>query len=53
MKDQFILTHYNLNNIKLEILEGSYWMHYKEAKDIALYLPLNHPKRIKLEKEMI
>lgn len=36
----------------LEILEASYWEHYKFAKELALFLPLNHPKRLKVENEM-
>ena len=39
-------------SIKLEILEYSYWEHFKMAKDIALVLPIDHPKRKKLEKEI-
>lgn len=38
--------------MKLEILQYSYWEHFKFAKDLALILPLNHPKRIKVENEM-
>ncbi len=38
--------------IKLEILESSYWEHFKYLKDISLILPLDHPKRILLEKEL-
>jgi len=38
--------------IKLEILEASYWEHYKYAKDLSLYLPLKHPKRLLLEEEI-
>lgn len=36
----------------LEILEASYWEHYKFAKELSLFLPLNHPKRLKVENEM-
>jgi hypothetical protein len=36
----------------MEILQGNYWEHFKFAKDLALILPLNHPKRIALEKEL-
>ncbi len=35
-------------SIELEILEHSYWEHYKRAKDLSLVLPLDHPKRIAL-----
>lgn len=41
-----------MKEIELEILESSYWEHFKVAKDAALYLPLKHPKRAKLEKEL-
>jgi hypothetical protein len=34
----------------LEILEASYWEHYKWAKDLAHYLPVSSPKRLELEK---
>ena len=39
-----------MSNIKVEILEYSYWEHFKALKDIALILPIEHPKRKKLEK---
>jgi hypothetical protein len=35
-----------------EILEASYWEHFKVAKDLSLYLPLNHPKRVRIENEI-
>jgi len=35
--------------IKIEILEYSYWEHFKAMKDISLILPLTHPKRVKIE----
>jgi hypothetical protein len=38
--------------MNLEILEASYWEHFKYAKDMALYLPLKHPKRIQVEEEI-
>jgi hypothetical protein len=40
-----------LNN-ELEILTASYWEHFKYAKELAQYLELNHPKRIKIEAEL-
>ncbi len=40
-----------MDSTNLEILESSYWEHFKIAKDLALYLPLNHPKRVKIDKE--
>lgn len=41
-----------INNISKEILQASYWEHFKVAKDLALYLEPNHPKRLALEKEI-
>jgi hypothetical protein len=38
--------------IKLQILEYSYWEHFKALKDISLILPINHHKRISLELEL-
>ena len=38
-----------MNIIKIEILEYSYWEHFKVLKDVALILPIEHPKRKKLE----
>ena len=37
---------------RLEILNSSYWEHFKYAKELAGYLDLNHPKRVRLEKEL-
>jgi len=41
-----------MNQITLEILEGSYLEHFKMAKDFALILPIDNPKRKKIEKEL-
>ena len=41
-----------MDSIKIEILEYSYWEHFKALKDIALILPIEHPKRKKLENEV-
>jgi hypothetical protein len=38
--------------IKLQILEYSYWEHFKALKDISLILPITHPKRILLDNEV-
>jgi hypothetical protein len=35
-----------------DILLASYWEHFKAAKDLARYLPIDHPKRLALEKEV-
>lgn len=42
----------NNNEIELQILEFSYWEHFRFAKDIALILPIEHPKRKKVEEEL-
>ena len=39
-------------NIKLELVQGSYWEHHKIAKDFSLILPLDNPKRKNIEKSM-
>ena len=36
-------------NIKLEILQYSYWEHFKAAKDLSFILPIEHPKRVELQ----
>lgn len=41
-----------MNKIKLEILEASHIEHFRFAKDLALILPLKHPKRKRIEKEL-
>lgn len=38
-----------MRSIKIEILQYSYWEHFKALKDVALILPIEHPKRKKLE----
>lgn len=42
----------NNNQYEIEILEYSYWEHFKYAKDVALILPIEHPKRKKVEDEL-
>lgn len=37
---------------ELLILEYSYWEHFKAAKDIALILPIDHPRRKEIEKSL-
>lgn len=37
-------------DIELEILQYSYWEHFKAGKDLAFIFPPEHPKRIQLEK---
>lgn len=46
----YFLKHFMMNN--LEILRANYWEHFKAAKDMALYLDISHPKRIRIEKEL-
>lgn len=41
-----------MDGIKIELLNYSYWEHFKMLKDISLVLPMNHPKRIKIEISM-
>lgn len=41
-----------MDNPKLLILEFNYWEHFKAAKDLALIYPLNHPKRLVVEKSL-
>ncbi len=41
-----------MTNNNIEILEYSYWEHFKSAKDLALILPLDHPKRKAIEISM-
>jgi hypothetical protein len=36
----------------IEILKANYWEHYKWAKDLALIYPVDHPKRVALEKTL-
>jgi len=37
--------------IELEILQASQAEHFKYAKELSMYLPVEHPKRIAAEKE--
>jgi hypothetical protein len=37
-------------NMNKEILLASYWEHFKYAKELAMYLSIDNPKRIKIEK---
>ena len=37
------------SEINLEILQCSYWEHFKKAKDLALIYPPGHLKRKELE----
>lgn len=39
-----------MNSIEFEILQLSYWEHFKLAKDLALVYPVEHIKRRTLEK---
>lgn len=38
--------------VELQILEYNYWEHFKAAKDMAMVLPLDDPKRKAVEKEL-
>lgn len=39
-------------NIKLEILLASHLEHFKAAKELALIHPIEHPKRLAVEKAL-
>ena len=39
-------------SIKLEITRANYWQHFKAEKELGDYLPLNHPRRIALRREL-
>jgi len=41
-----------VDEIKLEILEYSYWEHFNSLKSVALILPIEHPRRQRLEAEL-
>ncbi len=41
-----------MKHIRLQILESSHWEHFKALKDISYILPIDHPKRVLLEKEI-
>lgn len=41
-----------MDKIKLEILEYNYWECFKAAKDLALILPVGHPKRKAVETQL-
>ena len=41
-----------MKSIELELLQYSYWEHFKFAKDLSFVLPLNHTKRVKIEREI-
>ncbi len=36
-------------NIKLEILQYNHYEHFKAGKDLAFVLPIEHPKRQRIE----
>jgi len=41
-----------MGEIELEILKYNYWEHFKRAKELSFVLPLNHPERASIEREM-
>lgn len=41
-----------MKEIELQILEYNYWEHFKHAKDLAMVLPVGHPKRLEVEKHL-
>jgi len=36
----------------IEILQYNYWEHFRMAKELSLILPVDHPKRVEIEKSM-
>jgi len=36
--------------LQLEIMQYNYWEHFKFEKDLAMVLPVDHPKRVSLRK---
>jgi len=36
----------------IEILQYNYWEHFKAAKELALVLPPDHPRRLEIDKAM-
>ncbi len=38
--------------MELQILEANYWEHFKYAKDLALFMQPDSPKRIAIQAEM-
>lgn len=40
------------DKIRLEILQCSYWEHFKCAKDLALIYPVEHKKRQEIDIEL-
>ncbi len=41
-----------MDSIKHEILSASYWEHFKFAKELSLILPIEHPKRRLVNKNL-
>lgn len=41
-----------MDKIKLEILQSNYLEHFKFAKDLSFFLPIDHPKRQMIEGEL-
>jgi len=39
------------DDIALEILRASQQEHFKALKDMAFYLPVDHPRRVKMTEE--
>lgn len=41
-----------MTEINREILSANYWEHFKVAKEYALIYPINHTKRVSIEKSL-
>lgn len=41
-----------MDSIAFEILNFSYWEHFKKAKDLSMIYPPDHPERVLLQQVM-
>jgi len=37
-------------DLQLQIMQYNYWEHFKFEKDLAMVLPVDHPKRVSMRK---
>ena len=40
-----------MKEIKIELLRASFSEHFKYAKELGLIVPINNPRRLRIEKE--
>ncbi len=41
-----------MEEIRRQILSANYWEHFKFSKELSLILPINHPKRKLIDKNL-